>query len=501
MATKLFIILGNQLFDPIILKEVGCNRVFMAEDFGLCTYEKHHKLKLYLFLTAMREYCKELESHVIIVDYFPLEGRKKEESYVKLLLNYLHESKFSSINFFEIEDKPFKKIVFQELENSKIKHTVHNSPMFLFTRNKLKSSLGDKKLCRMGDFYKFSRKSQNILLDSNDKPIGGKWSFDEENRKKIPKDLTIPKLQNVQKSRYHNAIIGIIEKYFSDHPGKLNNFWFPVTRTDAKNHLEVFLSDRFSQFGTYEDAMVENTNFLFHSCISPLLNLGLLTPQYVIERTTDISNKLSIPLNSLEGFLRQVIGWREFIRGIYQAKSEVQEAKNFWNHNKSLSKSWYEGTTGIEPLDDCIKTTLSDGYIHHIPRLMILSNLMNLCEVHPKSIYQWFMEMYIDSSEWVMVPNVYGMATYSDGGIMSTKPYTCASSYILRMSNYRKGDWCDIVDGLYWRFLSKNRSFYDKNARLALHTRSLDRMSIERKEAIFKKAELFITENTETSSN
>ena len=150
-----------------------------------------------------------------------------------------------------------------------------------------------------------------------------------------------------------------------------------------------------------------------HSCISPLLNLGLLTPQYVIERTTDISNKLSIPLNSLEGFLRQVIGWREFIRGIYQAKSEVQEAKNFWNHNKSLSRSWYEGTTGIEPLDDCIKTTLSDGYIHHIPRLMILSNLMNLCEVHPKSIYQWFMEMYIDSSEWVMVPNVYGCLLYT----------------------------------------------------------------------------------------
>ena len=313
--------------------------------------------------------------------------------------------------------------------------------------------------------------------------------------------MTIPKLQNVQKSRYHNAIIGIIEKYFSDHPGKLTNFWFPVTRTDAENHLEVFLSERISQFGTYEDAMVENTNFLFHSCISPLLNLGLLTPQYVIERTTDISNKLSIPLNSLEGFLRQVIGWREFIRGIYQEKSEVQEAENFWNHNKSLSKSWYEGTTGIEPLDDCIKTTLSDGYIHHIPRLMILSNLMNLCEVHPKSIYQWFMEMYIDSSEWVMVPNVYGMATYSDGGLMSTKPYTCASSYILRMSNYRKGDWCDIVDGLYWRFLAKNRSFYDKNARLALHTRSLDRMSIERKETIFKKAELFITENTEISSN
>ena len=215
MATKLFIILGNQLFDPIILKEMGCNRVFMAEDFGLCTYEKHHKLKLYLFLTAMREYCKELESHGIIVDYFPLESRKKEENYVQLLLKYLYESKSLSINIFEIEDKPFEKILFQELENSKINLIVHNSPMFLFTRKTLKNSLGEKKLFRMGDFYKFSRKSQNILLDNNGKPVGGKWSFDEENRKKIPIDLTIPKLQNVQKSRYHNAIIGIIEKYFS----------------------------------------------------------------------------------------------------------------------------------------------------------------------------------------------------------------------------------------------------------------------------------------------
>ena len=185
----------------------------------------------------------------------------KREGFIR---NFEEKQIKPGINFFEIEDKPFEKIVFQELENSKIKHTVHNSPMFLFTRNTLKSSLGDKKLFRMGDFYKFSRKSQNILLDSTEKPVGGKWSFDEENRKKIPKDLTIPKIQNVQKSRYHNDIIGIIEKYFSDHTGKSNNFWFTVTRKDAENHLEVFLSERISQFGTYEDAMVENTNFLFH---------------------------------------------------------------------------------------------------------------------------------------------------------------------------------------------------------------------------------------------
>ena len=495
MSDNLFLILGNQLFDTEILKESGCTRVFMAEDFGLCTYEKHHKLKLYLFLTAMREYRKELNSCDIAVDYFFIENRNREENYVKFLIKYLKKNEISSINFFEIEDKPFEKSLLRELSNSDIKFTIHKSPMFLFDRELLKNTLGDKKLYRMGDFYKFSRKNLKILVDTNDKPVGGKWSFDEENRKKIPKNVSIPKMKKIEKSQFHKIIVDIINKYFSNHPGNLDNFWFPVTRNAAKNHFKFFLLERFSEFGIYEDAMVENNNFLFHSCISPLLNIGLLTPQYVVQETLKIAKKYSIPLNSLEGFLRQVIGWREFIRGIYQEKSDVQENSNFWNHKNLLTESWYNGNTGIKPLDDCIKLTLRDGYIHHIPRLMVISNLMNLCEVHPKSIYKWFMEMYIDSSDWVMVPNVYGMATYSDGGLMSTKPYTCASSYILRMSNYQKGEWCEIVDGLYWRFLSKNRSFYDKNPRLALHTRSLDRMSEERKNTIFKKAELFIKEN------
>ena len=269
MTDRLFIILGNQLFDPDILKESGCTRVFMAEDFGLCKYQKHHKLKLYLFLTAMREYSEELESNGITVDYYSIENRKKEESYVKFLLEYLLKNDISSIDIFEIEDKPFEKILFNELKISNIKLQVHISPMFLFTRSMLKKSLSNKKIFRMGDFYKFSRKYQKILIDKNEKPMGGKWSYDEENRKKIPQNMSIPVLQKVKRSKHHKNIVTIIEKFFSDHPGKLDNFWFPVTRHDAKNHFKVFLSDRISYFGNYEDAIVENKNFLFHSCISP----------------------------------------------------------------------------------------------------------------------------------------------------------------------------------------------------------------------------------------
>ena len=171
--------------------------------------------------------------------------------------------------------------------------------------------------------------------------------------------------------------------------------------------------------------------------------------------------------------------------------------KNFWKHKRRLTQHWYDGTTGIDPLDDCIRRTSMDGYHHHIPRLMIISNIMNMSEIHPDDINKWFMEMYIDSSDWVMIPNVYGMATYSDGGLMSTKPYTCGSNYILKMSNYSKGEWCDIVDGLYWRFTDKHRSFYEKNARMSFLTRTLDRMNPERKSLIFNKANKFIKTTTQ----
>ena len=242
--------------------------------------------------------------------------------------------------------------------------------------------------------------------------------------------------------------------------------------------------------------MVPNKNFLFHSTISPLLNIGLLTPEEVLQLTIDAFKKKALPLNSVEGFVRQILGWREFIRGIYQQKSDYQVKKNFWKHKRRLTHHWYDGTTGIDPLDDCIRRTSMDGYHHHIPRLMIISNIMNMSEIHPDDINKWFMEMYIDSSDWVMIPNVYGMATYSDGGLMSTKPYTCGSNYILKMSNYSKGEWCDIVDGLYWRFTDKHRSFYEKNARMSFLTRTLDRMNPERKSLIFNKANKFIKNTT-----
>ena len=195
----------------------------------------------------------------------------------------------------------------------------------------------------------------------------------------------------------------------------------------------------------------------------------------------------------MEGFVRQIIGWREYVRGLYHT---LDMRGNHFGHTGKLTKHWYDGTTGIEPLDDCIRRVNRIGYTHHIERLMVVGNIMLLSGIHPDEVHRWFMEMYIDSSDWVMIPNVFGMATFADGGIMSTKPYTCSSNYILKMSNYKKGDWCNIVDGLYWRFVEKNRSLYEKNIRLSFQLRLLERMDPDRKQMIFNKAERFISENT-----
>ena len=213
------------------------------------------------------------------------------------------------------------------------------------------------------------------------------------------------------------------------------------------------MEERFNDFGPYEDAIKNGEHFINHSVLSMVLNLGILTPDIVIEKLINYAENNSIPINSLEGIIRQIIGWREFIRGIYQNFSERMETENYWDHDRKLTIDWYEGTTGIDPLDDAIKGAHKYGYTHHINRLMVLSNIMNMSRIKPQEIYRWFMEMFVDSSDWVMVPNVYGMGLFSDGGIFATKPYICGSSYFMKMMDFKKGEWCNTMDGLYWRFI------------------------------------------------
>ena len=224
--------------------------------------------------------------------------------------------------------------------------------------------------------------------------------------------------------------------------------------------------------------------------------MGLITPEEIINKILkkDLENKFR--LNSLEGYIRQLIGWREFMKGIYDNFSHDMEKGNFFNNENKLKDTWYSGTTGLEPLDHAIRNVLKNGWSHHIERLMILSNIMNLCEIKPKEVYKWFMEMFVDAYDWVMKPNVFSMGLFSEGGIFATKPYICGSNYFLKMMDFKKGDWCEIMDGLYWRFIQKNKTFFLKNPRLSMMVRNLEKMDKNRKENIFSKAENFIKRNT-----
>ena len=475
---KLFLILGNQLFNPKYLQKYSDYIFYMSEDYDLCSFQKHHKLKILLFLSSMRSFRDELKAKKINVIYNDcLKDFKKP--YEKKLEKTIKDKGIKEISFFEIEDIFFEKRLKSFFKKKNIKFNEIKTPMFLTSREEFKGYLNKTKRPFMANFYKMNRSKLNILMNKDGTPKGGKWSFDEDNRKKLPDKISIPKHLKFKNTPYTENLKKFIEINFKTHPGSTNNFWFPTTRDQSQKLLDHFLQNKINLFGDYEDAVSKKSNTLFHSALSPLLNIGLITPKEILEKINKFEDKVRI--NSLEGYIRQIIGWREFMRGIYQNYNSQMENKNFFNHKNKMKQSWYNGTTGLEPLDYSIKNALKYGWSHHIERLMILANIMNLCQIQPKQVYKWFMEMFVDSSDWVMAPNVYGMGLFSDGGIFATKPYICGSSYFLKMMDFKRGEWCNTMDGLYWNFINKNRKFFQKNPRLSMMVRIFDKMKSDRK--------------------
>ena len=468
----------------------------MAEDYQLCTYEKHHKLKVLLFLSSMRSYADKLKKNNFKIQYSRIDSTDFKRDYLDKIKKIVKSKKITEITSFEIEDKFFERKIEKFVKKNNLKWNKIQSPMFLNSREDFDNYLSKNKRPFMSTFYKNARSNLNILMKKDGKPEGGKWSFDEENRKKLPNNISIPKFPKILETDNTKNLKPIVEKIFKNHPGSTKNFWFATEYNEVIKLLNFFIKEKLNLFGDYEDAVKQNNNILFHSTLSPYINLGLITPEIIIFKILEFHKKNKISLNSLEGFVRQIIGWREFMRGIYQKYSVEMENKNFFKQNRKMKESWYDGTTGLPPLDHAIKNALNYGWSHHIERLMILSNIMNLCELKPKIVYKWFMEMFVDSSDWVMVPNVYGMGLYSDGGIFATKPYICGSSYFMKMMDFKKGDWCNTMDGLYWRFIHKNRNFFLKNPRLSMMVRIFDNMKTDRKKLILSEAEKFITKNT-----
>jgi deoxyribodipyrimidine photolyase-related protein len=351
------------------------------------------------------------------------------------------------------------------------------SPMFLTPDDWMTQIMDGMKKPFMKTFYEAQRKRMSLLLESDGSPLGGKWSYDADNRRKLPKKQPVPEPYSPAISNEVAAAKKWVAERLPDAPGSRENFSYPTSREEAFEAMDLFFKERFELFGDYEDAISTRVKVIFHSVLTPALNIGLITPDEVVEAALDASEKNpAIPLNSLEGFIRQIIGWREFMRIIYLRHGTMERKENFWNFTREMPRAFYDGTTGIPPVDHTIQALLEDGYTHHIERLMILGNFMLLCRIHPDAVYRWFMELYIDAYDWVMVPNVYGMSQFADGGIFSTKPYLSGSNYIRKMSDFPKGGWCEIWDGLYWTFIEDHRDFFSKQYRLSMMVRLLDKM-------------------------
>lgn len=487
---QVHLIFPHQLFKDSPLFKTKAP-VYLVEEFLFFKQYPFHKQKIAFHRATMKAYETYLKTKGIEVHYIE---SISDRSDIRQLIPQLGKEDITHINYIDPVDNWLQKRIEDGCAANQVTFTVFDSPLFLNTKEELSAFFRkDKKKYHQTSFYTEQRKQRNILMDANGKPTGGKWTFDTENRKKYPAKKTPPNIQFPDDNVFYTEAKEYTEMHFSDHLGSLTEYaLYPINFEHAQAWFQQFLEHRFAEFGAYEDAIVAEHSFLNHSVLTPMLNVGLITPKTIVDESLVFAEEHQIPINSTEGFIRQIIGWREFIRGMYESRGSDERRRNFWGFSTKIPNSFYDGSTGIYPIDQTIKKVLKTGYCHHIERLMVLGNFMVLCEFDPDEVYRWFMELFIDAYDWVMVPNVYGMSQFSDGGLMATKPYISGSNYLMKMSNYKKGEWQATWDGLFWRFMDKHRDFFLSNPRLGMLVRTFDKMSPEKKESHLKNAEAYL---------
>ena len=479
---KIFLIFPNQLF-KIKKQFTDVSHIALIQDslfFGCDSQwqQKFHCQKIIFHKATMDSYEEDLKSQGFNVIYL----KHQRESRTEDNLNYLSEKGFNYFITYEVFDWSLEKRIKNFSLNNNIKLEIRKNDMFLTCQDISEEILNQKKIYGMQKFYKIQRKSLNILIEKDGSPTGGAWSFDKMNRKKLPNSIEVPRIPTIKTNRFLDKAKKEVSINYKDYYGSTENFNYPLSHKDAEEWLDNFLIERFNLFGDYEDAIHSNHRTLWHSVLSPLINSGLLTPRQIIDKSWEFYQSNDIGINSYEGFVRQIIGWREFILLMYKRNSLELRNGNFWDfEDKPIPLSFYTGQTGIRPLDDSIKNILETGYAHHIERLMIVGNLMLLCRFHPNQVYKWFMELFIDSYDWVMVPNVYGMSQFSDGGLFTTKPYISGSNYIRKMSNYKSEDWCSTWDSLFWTFIDDYKNKFKDQYRLSMILRNLEKMDPNKK--------------------
>lgn len=502
--SSLRLVLGDQL-SPSISCLKGYNSktdtVLMCEVWDEASYVKHHKKKIAFLFSAMRHFAEELHQRGYKVNYTKLDNPDNAGSFKNEVRRLLQKHQFNHI----ILTHPGEYRVLEDMRSWErefgIAVEIRPDDRFLCTPEQFTDWAKDRKQLRMEYFYREMRKKYDILMHQ-DQPLGGQWNYDAENRKPPKQGLVVPAPFTAKIDYISHEVLSLIAERFDDHFGDLEPFYFAVTRDQALQVLDQFIDQRFSHFGDYQDAMIEGEPWMYHSHISFYLNCGLLLPLECVQAAEKAYQQGKVELNAVEGFIRQIIGWREYVRGIYWLKMPEYGAENFLQANRHLPDFYWTADTKMNCLRQCISETKQHAYTHHIQRLMVLGNFALLTGIDPKYVNEWFLIVYADAYEWVELPNVSGMILFADGGYLASKPYAAGGNYINKMSDYCKNcsykvskkngsDACPF-NYLYWDFLDRNRSKLQSNHRIAMMYKTFDRMSDDKKAAIKDDSQIFL---------
>lgn len=479
--SELRLVMPHQLFESHLNAEPGTRFVLVEHDLLFRQY-RFHRQKLILHRVSMRRFAQRLRRHGFDVEVIETDSPTTSRESLSAVVRRLRPS---SVHLYDVVDDWLAADVRAALADAGIDlddEATAESPNFLTSRRQI-AEFFDGPTARMSEFYAWQRRRLGVLVDSAGVPAGKRWSFDAENRKPLPRGLEVPVPRFPDPDDQVDAAIEWVEKEFPDNPGDARAFRWATDHRGAREMFEDFLAERFVGFGPYEDAISTRNRYLFHAVLTPALNVGLLSPRTVLRRALEVGGHGEIGLAGLEGFVRQLIGWREYMRATYVAHGRAMRTANRLGHRRALAPGWWTAQTGLEPVDGVVRHVLHCGWAHHIERLMILGNAMCLLRTHPDEVYRWFMEMFVDAYDWVMVPNVYGMSQFAAGTAITTKPYVSGSNYLRKMSDLGKGPWCAEWDGLYWTFVADHRDVLDHNRRSSVVVANLERLEPSRRAA------------------
>jgi deoxyribodipyrimidine photolyase-related protein len=446
----------------------AAENIVMIESLGWLKSLPHHKKKIVLHFSSMRHFADELVASGKNVIYYPL-CEEVDQAFSTLIT----KDKISVLHIMEPSEWGLKQSLETLAKKTGMSLVFHENEQFLYQEE----AFDFKKPPLLETFYRFMRKKTGVLMQK-DKPMGGKWNFDKDNRKKAPDDIDIPKARSFEPDNITKQVIKEVDIHFPKHFGTLEGFNLACTRKEALVMLDDFVKQRLKLFGPYQDAMLSGDNVLFHSLLSPLLNIGLLRPYEVIEKVEKAYDNHQVSLESAEGFIRQILGWREYVYQVYKANMPGYKKLNFFNHKLKLPDFYWDAKTDMHCMSESIQAVVEDGINHHIQRLMVTGNFAQLAGIDPSELNDWYHFGYIDALDWVVTPNVLGLSQYADGGLIATKPYVSSAAYIHKMSNYCASCKYDPkttfeenscpFNALYWGFINDHQEIFKKNPRMSL---------------------------------